>query len=242
MRKVVAQFVWCEVWEHLKKNFFYWLVMIIAYVGTYYTVYAEKSFGIFGNLITYFSLWIVIARRKVLPLRICKGTYVCPMDGKWKLHYLGAKVAVRTVWYMLYITLFFWVCGGWIALQNDFSLHAIFFMLIFFTALNVAARLEIEEEGNVKEDERGFRICSKAEKMVRTNSLILLTLEWACFVLYLAGTFPTGKSIAGFLGMMCFMVNVFILVKYMRPYLLELLDYERVYSYKPEGEVVQYDV
>lgn len=241
MRKAIMRLVWYEVWDNFKKNLLAICIVLAILIGGL-CMDSKMEYNSSVDFVIHLGIWIVIFRIQPMPLRICKGAYVCPLDEQWRLFYLRLKIGVKMVYTMLFLLIILYSLASFDLLGNNILLYAVYLMMMFFTALYFSIHLGKNEEGAVKIDENGYRIRSKAEEMMKTNFMIMLIMEWMLFAVSVLGVFGMNGTIGGIVWLVCLLVNVIFVHKYLRLYLLENIVYERVYSYKPKEESVQYDI
>lgn len=241
MHKAIGKLVWYEVWENIKKNYIYVFIVTLCFCWIWFREYKAIPYNLSMEYLIGFLILFSAINAKEMPLRVCKGAYVCPLDNKGKLYYLYARVGVRTIQNALKFILIALVVTGLSVLENEFLWYMFFFMLLIFSSFYFAMRLGKNEEEVIKIDEKGYRIQSKAEEMFRTGFGIILIIEWVCYI-FVSGFFEADVEKGVILFLICLLINVVFAKKYTKPYLLELLAYEHVYSYKPKEEVVQYDI
>lgn len=238
MRKVVRQLVWQEVLENSKKNILCYSVALIIFICTYAVKCKVIPYSRYLDVFVLVLIVLTVSTIKILPFPIPKGIYVCPVDENSKLHYMYMKVWARTIQYMLVCILYMRIFTDYSTAENKIVWYPFQAMLVFFIALYFSVRLGKNEKAMLKLDENGDHICSDLEETMCINFGIILIIEWIFFVFFI-GFCEARKAVGGIMLLIFLLINVIFMAKNLKPYLQELIVYEKFYSCKSKEDASQ---
>lgn len=196
----------------------------------------DERFQYLAVFLIGYVLIVVVVLLKKIPMRICRGIYICPAGEKEKLQYAYLQIALKMiVGFGLFLALTY-ACIGGIFFTDNLFVNSIEVLLIFCSLLNVNLYVGIGVEGAKEIDAEGYRIESAAEKMLNVYGAALLVLEWIVFWLYPVKWFDTHFGITLVMWIVFLLADALFLIKYTKPRLQEMISYEYVYCPKPKRE------
>lgn len=187
-------------------------------------------------------LCILYVLMKSVPLRICRGMFICAAGEKERREYLFGQIAVKMALSFVYLFAVLMITTGGFFLEKSAWVRSIQLLLWFFTLLNLNLKVGIGIKGARKMDRKGYAIYSRAETAVNIYWFGLLIIQNVIFyTLAATGTELSGISMgAGIAAVL--LINGFMMVRYLVPMLKEALSYEDVYRQEPEPVFETYDI
>lgn len=177
-----------------------------------------------------------------LPLRICRGMFICASGERERMLYLIGQLAVKIAVSSLLLVIALPVATGGFFISGNPWIRAAQIFLFLSTLLNINLRIGIGIKGARKIDEKGYAIYSASEIAVNTNWFGFILIQNVIFYsVVLAGYEPDNRLTAGFLLLML-VLNGYYAARYLKPVLKEAMSYENVYRQEPEKEYVQTDL
>lgn len=247
MYRAMLRVILCDMCVNIRTKKSDWLAQILMIYFLLRIVFsafrgnAELYQGILATVFTVAGLILLSCVASGMPLRLNRGIFICPVDDAWKMKYLSLEVAIKIGVDFLIVGLLVNVAIGRIFIAKNRILCVVQMILEIFTFLNTSLRIEVAEGSARKVDENGYRIQSKAEVMIKTYWMCLLILEWMFFgICVWQASFMENVFVPVIWGILL-LGNLFLALKYVRPFLREILCYEDIYCRKPQEEVVQYD-
>lgn len=248
MYKIMFRVALHDTWMNFKrdKTQLMWTILIIVFLVKDIIYFNQDSAlvtrGIFELIVMIVTVMLVIHLAGNMPLRLCRGIFICPADDQWKMKYLSAELGLKIGIDFLIFGCIFEIFLKKIFVGSGNMIHIVQILLSFFTFLNWNLKIDIGEGCARKVDENGYQIRSKAEEMIQIYWRCLLILEWLFFGLCVLRPFVMSVKTALAVWVLVFLINTLFAIKYIRPFLREMLSYEDIYCQKPREEVVQYDL
>lgn len=215
-------------------------------------VWFEGVFGIYWGkdvpdstvrgVISIILLLLIYQLMQQVPLRVCRGLFVCAAGDEERKKYLIAQLSAKMLFSLLLSVVVLLTMTKGIFVSSEPLLCVAQGMLYFFTILNINMKVGIGIKGARKVDERGYAIYSKAEMAVNTYWYCLILIQNVLFYtcLFLRVEFKNVWVLIYMAAMI--MVNGFFIVRYFGAVLQEAMSYENVYRQEPEKEYIQYDI
>ena len=177
-----------------------------------------------------------------IPLRICQGIYVCPVNVRGKVKYLkgvlGIKIGLGIA--MIFIMEFAFqeildLRENWVFLLETIGLS-------FFTLMSISLNVGIGERGMRQTNEQGYVIQSRTETIIKSYWMCGLILQWIFLLVTTLEISILSEWILIGICLIIFGINFVVVFRYVGKFLGEILRYEDVYCQKPKGDEVVYDI
>lgn len=243
-----------DLWRYIKKEKFliFWYIILLGNMVWNFRFVFERITGQATSgdaavefkkvflLCAVFSLCFLGVLMRGIPLRICRGIYVCPVGEKEKTKYLFGMLMVRVVIGMLFIGVSLKCLIGVVFWSGDIVFTTMMYVLCFFSLVNVSLTFRMGDTGERRVDEKGYAIQTKTEIAVKVYWTCTLLAQWV----FLFADMVTSMSplVRGSIWAICLLTNLFFIVKYVGAFLKEILLYENVYCRRPKKDDVQYDI
>lgn len=187
-------------------------------------------------------LLLIYQLMQQVPLRVCRGLFVCAAGDRERKRYLIAQLSVKMLFSLLLSAAVLLVMTKGIFVSSRPLVCVVQGLLYFFTVLNINMKVGIGIRGARKVDERGYAIYSRTEMAVNTYWYCLILIQNVFFYtcLFLRWE-PADVWVLVFAAVMI-LLNGFFVIRYFGPVLQEAMVYENVYRQEPEKEYVQYDI
>lgn len=199
-------------------------------------VQSQYLLAVFGAIYLNMAVFVEV------PLRVCKGLYICPAGYQEKMKYLYAQLflkmligaSVIVVYIVLGVKKPFCAVG--------ISFEVILLMLSFFTMFDIVVNVGRKDFGRKRLDEYGYLIRCREEEIFKVYWTCLLALEWVFLVIDVKEWFWIPEKMQISIWGILSVINVFVVVRYTKKVLEKVLPYEEVYLKRPETEEIQYDL
>ncbi len=255
MYRIIVRLMMHDVWNYIRKKKIYFvfyllgagfilmqLVQIILTENGGKKTFLEGKTGIiWAFIVAFVLLWPIV---RGVPLRICKGVYVCPAGDKEKKNYLKVLTWNKVGIGMIVVFLVQFAFHGTNIFKKEPMFLTIALILSFFTFLNMSLNIGIGETGERKLDEKGYAVRTKAEEIIKIYWMCSLAIQWLFlwFQALAVKIVTLDIRIVGAVWFMFMAGNLFIALKYVGTFLGEIMLYEDVHCQRPQRYVVQYDI
>lgn len=255
MYRVLMLIMLKDIWRYVKKEKYYILwYLILAFLihrnlmflleiktGKIVLDYLEVTELKRLILVCFlFLLMFFIVPMRGVPLRICKGLYVCPVEECEKVRYLKGMLGVKVVSGMILTGLGMKYLIGTAFWKGDIWFTIILYVLCFFTLVNVNLNLRMGDTGERRVDENGYVIQTKTEIVIKVYWLCVLIVQWV--ILFADIEITMAPVVRGCIWGTSLLINLFFVKEYVGEFLKEILLYENVYCPRPKREGDQYDI
>lgn len=256
MYRVMMMIMLKDMWRYIKKEKFsllFWYVIVVGLafqnattllkMDTRQMINANIPIEELKRWILFCAVFFLVCVSGVMsgvPLRICRGMYVCPVGETEKERYLCGMLLLKVFIGILFIGVSLkWLAG--VAFWNgDIMFTVILYGLCFFTLLNVSLTFRMGDTGERRVDENGYVIQTKAEIAIKVYWMCILLLQWV--LLFADAEISMTPLVRGSVWGACLVMNLLFVVAYVGKFLKEILLYENVYCQRPKTDDVQYDL
>ena len=198
-------------------------------------IHSQYLIAVFG------AMYLNMAVFSEVPLRVCKGLYICPAGYQEKMRYLYAQLFLKMLIGAFVIAVYIVLGVKEPFYDVGISFQVILLMLSFFAMFNIVVNVGRKDFGTKKLDGRGYLIRSREEEIFKVYWTSLLGLELAFFIIDVKEWVWISEKMRFNIWVVLFVINMVVVVRYTRKVLEEVLSYEEVYAKQPEVESVQYD-
>lgn len=254
MYRVMTMIMLKDMWRYIKKEKFliFWYLILLVNIAwnstSIFELVADQATGgdvavefkkAFLLCAVFFLIFLAVLMRGI-PLRICRGIYVCPVGEKERTRYLFGMLVEKVAIGMIFIGVSLKCLVGVAFWSGDIMFTVIMYVLCFFSLVNVSLTFRMGDTGERRVDENGYAIQTKTEIAVKVYWTCVLLAQWVLlFVDMVTSMSPLARG--GIWGI-CLLMNLFFIVRYVGAFLKEILLYENVYCQRPKKDDVQYDI
>lgn len=254
MYRVMMMIMLKDFWRYIKQEKFliFWYIILLVNMVWNFRFVSERTTGQVTSgdvtlelkkvflLCAVFSLCFLGVLMRGIPLRICRGIYVCPVGEKERTRYLFGMLVVRVVIGMIFVGVSLKCLLGVAFWGGDIMFTVVMYVLCFFSLVNVSLTFRMGDTGERRVDKNGYAIQTKTEIAVKVYWLCILLVQWVLLFVDMVISMP--PLVRGSIWGICLLINLFFIVRYVGAFLKEILLYENVYCQRPKKDDVQYDI